>query len=82
MVVDYAQLITGTQFPILQFPNRQLPQMTEPFICEIRKFLTRCNMNIIITEAFIPSPMRIDDVNLMTAVMELEKNDKSISRFN
>jgi hypothetical protein len=39
-------------------------------------------MNIIITEVFIPSPLRIDDVNLMTAVMEMEKNDKSISRFN
>jgi hypothetical protein len=82
MIFDYAQLIAGIQFPILQFPNRRLPQMTEPFIVEIRKFLARCNMNIVITDVFIPSPLRIDEVNLMMAVMEMEKNDNSIGCFN
>jgi hypothetical protein len=82
MIFDFAQLTAGTQFPILQFPNRQLPQMSEPFICKMRKFLTKCNMNIVITDIFLPSPLRIDDVNLMTAAMALEKNDNSIRRFD
>jgi hypothetical protein len=82
MIFDFAQLIAGTQFPILQFPNRRLPQMAEPFICEMRKFLTKCSMNMVITDVFLPSALRIDDVNLMTAAMEVEKNDQAIRRFN
>jgi hypothetical protein len=67
MIFYFAQLTAGTQCPILQFPNCRLPQMSEPFICKMQKFLTRCNMNIVITDVFVPSPLRTDDVNLMTA---------------
>jgi hypothetical protein len=50
MIFDYAQLAGGTQFPILQFPNRRLPQIKESFIVEMRKFLASCKSNIILTE--------------------------------
>jgi hypothetical protein len=82
MIFDFAQLTAGTQFPILQYPSRRLPQVKEPFVVEMRKFLSRCKTNIVITELYIPGPLRVHDVNLTNAVMAIEKNNASICRFN
>jgi hypothetical protein len=82
MIFDYAQLTAGTQFPILQYPTRRLPHIKEPFIVEMRKFLSRCNANIVITELYVPGPLRVDDVNLTNAVMAIESNNAAICRFN
>jgi hypothetical protein len=82
MIFDHAQLLAGTQFPIMQNPTRRLPHVTEPFIVAIRKFLTQCNMNIVITDLYIPSPLRVNDVNLINAAMGIETNNKAICRFN
>jgi hypothetical protein len=82
MIFNHAQLLAGTQFPIIQFPKRHLPHLTEAFIIEIWKFLTRCNMNIMLTDVYIRDPLRVDDVNLMNAVMDIKSNDNAICRFN
>jgi hypothetical protein len=39
MIFDYAQLMAGIQFPILQYPSRRLPHMKEPW-----EFLNRCRV--------------------------------------
>jgi hypothetical protein len=82
MIFDYAQLLAGTQFPILQHPDRRLPHVQEPLIVTIRQFLSRCKINIVITKLYIPGPLRANDVNLTNAVMAKEKNNAAICRFN
>jgi hypothetical protein len=82
MIFDHAQLLAGTQFPLLQYPNQKLPHIQEPFIVAIRQFLARCNANIIITDLYTPGPLRENDIILTNVVMEVENNNASIIRFN
>jgi hypothetical protein len=82
MIFHHAQLLAGTQFPLLQYPNQRLPHIQESFIVAICQFLARCNANIVITDLYTLGPLRENDINLTNAVMEVKNNNASIIRFN
>jgi hypothetical protein len=82
IIFHHAQLLAGTQFLLLQYPNQRLPYIRKPFIVAIRQFLVRCNANIVITDLYTLGPLRENDINLTNVVMEVINNNASIIRFN
>ncbi len=54
--VQYSQLESGINFPILQHPSIPLPYLTATWITSLRDFLHRHNMTLTLTD---PSPVRL-----------------------
>jgi hypothetical protein len=53
MIFDYAQLLSGVAFPILQNPQPALPHISNPLITTIRQFLAESRLNIVIPPIYI-----------------------------
>lgn len=82
MIFEFAQLLAGVPYPILQYPTTELPHISEPLIVEVRKFLVRCGMNIAIPDIYKPGPLRENDINIMSTFLKTEKKKSWIRRAN
>jgi hypothetical protein len=82
IIFDYAQLLSGVAFPILQDPQLTLPHIFDPLITTIRQFLAEIRLNIVIPPLYIPQPLRTDDRNIMSEIMKIEKSPIAIQRVN
>jgi hypothetical protein len=82
MIFEYAQLLSGVAFPILQHPCPILPHVTDPLIVTICQFLAESGLNIVIPQLYTPQPLRDNDSNIMSEIMKIEKSPIAIQQVN
>jgi hypothetical protein len=82
MIFDYAQLLSGVAFPILQNPRPMLPHISDLLITTIHQFLAENGLNIVIPPIYIPQPLRTSNRNIMSKIMKIEKSTIAIHRVN
>jgi hypothetical protein len=82
IILDYGQLFTSVQYPILQYPNPRLLHVKDPLITTIRQFLSDSQLNIVIPDIYIPKPLQENGQNIMGKLLKIEKSPISIQRVN
>jgi hypothetical protein len=68
IALAWAQLASGVGFPILQFPDQEIPTIEDPFLNGIRSGLTHLNASIRLHDSMIRPISRWGDFYIMEGI--------------
>ena len=83
IALSWFQVQAGVSFPILEYPNRPLPQLESKWIASMRSFLAKIAAKIVIDDFDPPKLQRLHDFNIMDVVQDSRQfTDSEIRRIN
>ena len=81
--LSYLQLLTGSSTLFLNLPYKRYGHCTEQgWLVSIWKFLNKINFKILIRQAFVPTPPRQHDTNLMDFFVTQGTSHKTLKILN
>ena len=83
IVMAWTQYQAGVSYPILEYPEKELPYVQGRYIPAVRKYLNEVDATVELEQTYVQQKLRVNDVNIMEYAMKnLKLTDVQLTRLN